>query len=119
LKNEPYYDNSLARFLLKRAFKSQRIGFDLFWNLKSEMKNPRYKYRFGLLLEAYCRGISRNMLKDLLKQVDVIDKLSMLAVEIKSNADNLSLVQVNRFLIDYISNKKNYNYLMFFFRVHS
>ena len=58
------------------------------------MKNPRYKYRFGLLLEAYCRGISCHMLKDLLKQVEVVDKLSMLAQEIKSNTDNLSLVQV-------------------------
>ncbi len=34
LKNEPYYDNELSRFLLKRALRSQRIGFDLFWQLK-------------------------------------------------------------------------------------
>lgn len=51
LKNEPYYDNALTRFLLKRALRCQRIGFDFFWNLKSEMKNTRYKYRFGLILE--------------------------------------------------------------------
>jgi phosphatidylinositol-4,5-bisphosphate 3-kinase len=34
LKNEPYYENALTRFLLRRAFRSQRIGFDFFWNLK-------------------------------------------------------------------------------------
>ena len=51
LKSEPYFENALSRFLLKRALKSQRIGSDLFWNLKSEMKNNRYKYRFGLILE--------------------------------------------------------------------
>lgn len=95
LKNEPYYDNSLARFLLRRALESQRIGFDLFWNLKSEMKNPRYKYRFGLLLEAYCRGICRLQLRDLLKQIRVVDKLSNLAQEIKSNPDNLTLVKTS------------------------
>lgn len=51
LKSEPYYDNALTRFLLKRALASQRIGVHLFWALKSEMKNSRYKFRFGLLLE--------------------------------------------------------------------
>lgn len=51
LKSEPYYDNALTRFLLKRALGSHRIGSRLFWMLKSEMKNPRYKYRFGLILE--------------------------------------------------------------------
>jgi phosphatidylinositol-4,5-bisphosphate 3-kinase len=45
LKNEPYYDNMLARFLLKRALKSQRIGFELFWNLKYEF--------FSFLIEFY------------------------------------------------------------------
>jgi hypothetical protein len=30
LKNEPYYDNLLIRFLLNRALRSQRIGFCLF-----------------------------------------------------------------------------------------
>ena len=48
LKNEPYYDNLLTRFLLSRALKSQRIGFELFWNLKSEMKNSRYKLRYSI-----------------------------------------------------------------------
>ena len=100
LKNEAYYDNLLTRFLLIRALKSQRIGFDLFWNLKSEMKNPRYKLRFGLILEAYCRAIGALQLKDLLKQVEVVDKLSFLAKEIKSNCENISDLAKSSFLVD-------------------
>lgn len=34
LKNETYFDNELARFLLNRALKSLKIGFDFFWILK-------------------------------------------------------------------------------------
>lgn len=34
LKNEAYCDNFLSKFLLKRAIKNQRIGFNLFWNLR-------------------------------------------------------------------------------------
>jgi len=54
LKNEPYYDNLLTRFLLSRALKSQRIGFEFFWNLKSEMKNPRYKLRYLIYFQLQC-----------------------------------------------------------------
>lgn len=92
LKNEPYYDNALTRFLLRRAFKSQRIGFDFFWLIRSEMKNVKYKYRFGLILEAYCRGIG-TQLDYLLKQIDVVNKLSVLSQSIKSNSDNISLIK--------------------------
>ena len=34
LKSEPYYDGELGRFLLRRAFQSTRLGFDLFWLLR-------------------------------------------------------------------------------------
>jgi phosphatidylinositol-4,5-bisphosphate 3-kinase len=92
LKNEPYYDNSLTRFLLGRALKSQRIGYRLFWLLKSEISNLKYRYRFGIILEVYSRGIG-NQIKDLLKQVEIVDKLSVLAQEIKKNHDNIALVK--------------------------
>lgn len=59
------------------------------------MKNPRYKYRFGLILEAYCRGINTSELKDLLKQVEVVEKLTNLSKEIKNHPDNISLVKVS------------------------
>lgn len=98
LKNEPYYDNSLTRFLLTRAYRSQRIGFDLFWLLRSEMKDLRYKYRFGLILEAYCRGIGAQLV-ELIKQIEVVDKLSVLSQEIKSSSDNIALIK-GSFLAD-------------------
>lgn len=82
----------MTRFLLSRAFKSQRIGYRLFWLLKSEINNLKYRYRFGLVLEAYTRAIG-NQIKDLLKQVDIVDKLSVLAQEIKSNPDNIALIK--------------------------
>lgn len=63
------------------------------------MKNPKYKYRFGLILEAYCRGINSLQMNALLRQVDLVEKLSLLAQEIKSNPDNLSLVKVR--IIEY------------------
>ena len=84
LKNEPYYDNELARFLLRRAFENMRIGFTLFWNLKSELRSPKHKFKFGVLIEAYLRGLGGN-LELLLKQVDAIEKLSGLTHSIKSN----------------------------------
>jgi phosphatidylinositol-4,5-bisphosphate 3-kinase len=91
IKNESYYDNDLSKFLLRRALESQRLGFDLFWNLKSEMKNPRYKYKFGLLLEAYCRAIGVQ-LKSFVKQTEVIDNLSTISTFVKKNKENLSLI---------------------------
>lgn len=84
LKNEPYYNNELARFLLRRAFENMRIGFTLFWNLKSELKTQKHKYKFSILIEAYCRGLGGN-LEFLLKQVDAIEKLSFLTQSIKNS----------------------------------
>lgn len=61
LKYETYLDCDLSRFLLKRALRSQRIGHFFFWHLKSEMHLPDVSVRFGLLLEAYCRGCGPHM----------------------------------------------------------
>ena len=62
------------------------------------MKNLKFKHRFGLVLEAYCRGIGAQ-LNDLLKQIDVVDKLSVLSQQIKSDSDNIQLVK-SSFLAD-------------------
>ncbi|KAL5252680.1 hypothetical protein ACHWQZ_G015451 [Mnemiopsis leidyi] len=56
LKYESYLDNSLTRFLLKRAIKNSRIGHAFFWHLRSEMHQKEFTTRFGLILEAYCRA---------------------------------------------------------------
>lgn len=107
LKNEPYFDNDLARFLLRRAYENMRIGFTLFWNLKSELKTQKHKYKFSILIEAYCRGLGGN-LELLLKQVDAIEKLAFLTQSIKSNfsgppkdsylQDTLSLKEYRHFV---------------------
>lgn len=58
------------------------------------MKNPNHKHRFGILLEAYCRGIGPNF-KDLFKQVEAVEKLAGLSISIKSTTDNLNLIRVS------------------------
>jgi len=55
------------------------------------MKNPRYKYKFGLLLEAYCRAIGVQ-LKSFVKQTEVIENLSTISTFVKKNKENLSLI---------------------------
>jgi len=65
LKFEPFHDSALAKFLLRRAIKfPESIGHNFFWLLRSEMHDPYYKERYGLLLEQYLRrcGAHRNSL---------------------------------------------------------
>ncbi|XP_067658199.1 phosphatidylinositol 4,5-bisphosphate 3-kinase catalytic subunit alpha isoform-like [Haliotis asinina] len=95
LKYEPYLDNHLTTFLLKRALLSQRIGNFFFWHLKSEMHQTSSRLRFGLILEAYCRGCG-SFLKKLTKQVEALEKLTkltnMLKEEIKDD-DQVKFLQ--------------------------
>ena len=86
LKYEPYLDNELARFLLKRALGNKKIGHFFFWHLKAEMNDPSISLRFGILLEAYCRGIGGH-LKDLSRQVESLDKLTKLTDSLKERRD--------------------------------
>ncbi|CAG5126160.1 unnamed protein product, partial [Candidula unifasciata] len=82
IKYEPYHDNPITRFLLKRSLLSQRIGTMFFWHLKSEMHQTSIRLRFGLILEAYCRGCGP-YLKNLAKQVEALDKLTKLSDMLK------------------------------------
>eukprot|EP01147_Barroeca_monosierra_P009776 gene9776-1976_t len=82
MKYESYLDCDLARFLLRRALKSQRIGHFFFWHLRSEMHLPEACVRFGLLLEAYCRGCGPH-LDDLQKQLNALRGIEELTLEIK------------------------------------
>ncbi|XP_020608152.1 phosphatidylinositol 4,5-bisphosphate 3-kinase catalytic subunit beta isoform-like [Orbicella faveolata] len=74
LKYESYLDNDLAEFLLKRALKNQHFGHQLFWFLRAEMDNPEVSVRFGLMLEAYCRGAPSHM-KSLQRQAHALNKM--------------------------------------------
>ena len=72
--------------LLRRALLNRKIGHFFFWHLKSEISSPNLFVRFGLILEAYCRG-QGSYLKHLKRQVEALDKLIKLTDQIKSNND--------------------------------
>lgn len=74
LKYESYLDCDLAEFLLGRALKNQHFGHELFWLLRAEMENPEVSVRFGLMLEAYCRGAPTHM-KSLQHQAQALSKM--------------------------------------------
>ena len=69
------------------------------------MKSLKHKFRFGIMLEALCAGIG-SQLKDLIKQVELVQKLSLLAQTIKNTPDNLSLIK-SSYLRDMLT-KPNY-----------
>ncbi|XP_014705336.1 phosphatidylinositol 4,5-bisphosphate 3-kinase catalytic subunit delta isoform isoform X2 [Equus asinus] len=77
LKYESYLDCELTKFLLDRALANRKIGHFLFWHLRSEMHVPSVALRFGLIMEAYCRGSTHHM-KVLMKQGEALSKLKAL-----------------------------------------
>lgn len=85
LKYEPYLDCDLTSFLLERALSNKRIGHFLFWHLRSEMHVSSVSLRFGLILEAYCRGSIYHM-KSLMKQAEALNKMKALNDFVKSGS---------------------------------
>lgn len=87
LKYEPYILSPLLVFLLRRALENRQIGHYFFWHLRSEIAGKSWlDVRFGLILEAFCRGLSGH-LKDLYKQVEALDKLTVLTDSLKDRRD--------------------------------
>lgn len=86
VKFEPYLDNSLTRFLLMRALRNQRIGHFFYWHLRSEMHVAEVRLRYGLMLEAYCRGCG-HYLRSLIKQSEALEKLTKLTDQLKSEKE--------------------------------
>ncbi|XP_062339556.1 phosphatidylinositol 4,5-bisphosphate 3-kinase catalytic subunit gamma isoform [Osmerus eperlanus] len=85
VKFEPYHDSALARFLLKRALRSKRIGHFLFWFLRSEIaQSMHYQQRYAVLLEAYLRGCGGAMLHDFKRQVEMTEALQKVTRDIKA-----------------------------------
>lgn len=74
LKHESYLSCDLVDFLLRRALSNQKIGHYLFWHLRSEMQVASVSVRFGLILEAYCRGSQEHM-RLLARQIECLEKL--------------------------------------------
>jgi len=88
LKYESYLDCELAEFLLRRALNNQHFGHALYWLLRAEMENPEVSVRFGLMLEAYCRGAPAHM-KSLQRQAQALSKM-------KSVTELLQLIDRDR-----------------------
>ncbi|KAL2103533.1 hypothetical protein ACEWY4_000401 [Coilia grayii] len=92
LKYESYLYCDLAKFLLERALCNKRIGHFLFWHLRSEMHVSSVSLRFGLILEAYCRGSIFHM-KSLVKQNEALNKMKALNDFVKSGSQKASRSQ--------------------------
>lgn len=97
LKYESYLDCELTKFLLDRALSNRKIGHFLFWHLRSEMHVPSISLRFGLILEAYCRGSSHHM-KALMKQSEALNKMKALNDIIKTSAQKNTKPQTKEFM---------------------
>ncbi|XP_015605201.1 phosphatidylinositol 4,5-bisphosphate 3-kinase catalytic subunit delta isoform [Cephus cinctus] len=92
LKHENYLSCDLTEFLLRRALNNQRIGHFLFWHLRSEMQVGSVSVRFGLILEAYCRGSQEHM-RILFKQMECLDKLRTASEQVKQRKDRKAALQ--------------------------
>lgn len=92
LKHENYLSCELTEFLLRRALNNQWIGHFLFWHLRSEMHVGSVSVRFGLILEAYCRGSQEHM-KTLFKQMECLDKLGTACEQVKQRKDHKAAQQ--------------------------
>lgn len=101
LKYEPYLDSPLARLLLKRVLLNRKLGHYFFWHVKSELQNSSVFPKFGLILEAYCRGLGP-YLKDLIRMVEALDKLTNLTDSIKKDRTQDSSKERMKFLSDQI-----------------
>uniref|UniRef100_A0A667WL31 phosphatidylinositol-4,5-bisphosphate 3-kinase n=1 Tax=Myripristis murdjan TaxID=586833 RepID=A0A667WL31_9TELE len=89
LKYESYLDCDLTTFLLERALSNKRIGHFLFWHLRSEMHVSSVSLRFGLILEAYCRGNIYHI-KVLSKQVNALGKMRALSDFVKTGSQKMT-----------------------------
>uniref|UniRef100_A0A674K8C0 Phosphatidylinositol 4,5-bisphosphate 3-kinase catalytic subunit delta isoform n=1 Tax=Terrapene triunguis TaxID=2587831 RepID=A0A674K8C0_9SAUR len=97
LKYESYLDCELTKFLLDRALANRKIGHFLFWHLRSEMHVPAVALRFGLILEAYCRGSNYHM-KVLMKQGEALNKMKALNDFIKVSSQKATKPQAKEMM---------------------
>uniref|UniRef100_A0A3Q3BBK1 Phosphatidylinositol 4,5-bisphosphate 3-kinase catalytic subunit delta isoform n=1 Tax=Kryptolebias marmoratus TaxID=37003 RepID=A0A3Q3BBK1_KRYMA len=88
LKYESYLDCDLITFLLERALSNRRIGHFLFWHLRSEIHVASVSLRFGLILEAYCRGNIFHI-KLLSRQNEALGKMKALSDIVKSGSQKM------------------------------
>lgn len=111
IKHENHLYCHLVEFLLNRALRNMRIGHYFFWHLRSEMHVPSVSIRFGLILEAYCRGSLEHM-KSLLRQLDALHKFKELRGVVNENRSMRD--RAERMMRDYIKQTHNFATLSHF-----
>uniref|UniRef100_A0A7E4ZV14 Ubiquitinyl hydrolase 1 n=1 Tax=Panagrellus redivivus TaxID=6233 RepID=A0A7E4ZV14_PANRE len=108
LRYEPYSDNALSKFLVKRAMLNYRIGHTLFWLLRAELNYfnlsptttaiPQFCARFAICIEM-CQRVMADYLPGIVKQVKLIDELTKINTDIKG-MDPLTHAEVLRGILD-------------------
>ncbi|KAL3270242.1 hypothetical protein HHI36_009298 [Cryptolaemus montrouzieri] len=107
LKHELFLECDLVDFLLKRALANQKIGHYLFWHLRSEMQVPSVSVRFGLILEAYCRGAQEHI-GALQQQLTCLEKLKKCNEVLRTRRDK---EKAKSFLQDYMQSQASAEFL--------
>lgn len=112
LKTEPYLDNELSRFLSNRALLCPSIGNLFFWYLKSEcdeVNDYHNTIRFRYLLERYLRGLTEDRLSTLVRQVQGLDKLMILAEALKDmpKEERVKFMQTQMQRVDFSETLEN------------
>jgi hypothetical protein len=94
LKYELYHNSSLARFLLRRAFRDRKVGHLLFWYLKSEMHVQEISQRYGLLIEAYLKGCGQHKVQ-LVEQDTLLTALTKTAnlIKVRKDSERLEILR--------------------------
>ncbi len=114
VKYEPHLDCPLATMLLRRALLNRKIGHFFFWHLRAELHTPSLAVRYGLLLEAFCRGLGPVFLKKLIKQVEALDKLTKLTDSLRERMPSESVKERMRFVAEKIRQADYMESLQFF-----
>ncbi|CEO95211.1 PI3-kinase family, ras-binding domain [Plasmodiophora brassicae] len=79
IKNEPYHDSPLTRFLVERALRNPHsIGHSLFWHLKAELHSPFHCERYAMILEEYLFHSGWHA-AELRKQYEIVQRLQRIS----------------------------------------
>jgi CRP-like cAMP-binding protein len=96
LKNEPFHDSALARFLLRRALLNPTlVGHTFFWYLQAEMHQPHVRDRFGVLIDTYLKHCGEHRLA-LGHQQYVLERLNAVSVVVKNAKGRQQRLEVAR-----------------------
>ena len=90
LKLEPYLESSLTTFLLQQALTRHCFGLQLFWFMRAELYQATTRCRFGLLLEAFCRGCGP-VLSQICAQTEALERLARLTELLKTQREDEQL----------------------------